>query len=541
MTSALPLAPPAGWTRSQTVVPVAWAVGAVLALAMVAPSAFSALLLVDWTDSVERAVVGAMEAFVVLWWAASASRAAVPSLRRGPARIAVVTGATMLLAVAAAPHAAPALVRTAEWMLHAAFGLIVWAEAGRGDAGVVRAWRRGSLLGFAFVMGAAIGLWAWLSEPAAYPWRVEFPFLNGVRWIGTYGLVAICLPAAVRGAAPRTVLAWQAAGWLAVWWSGSRGALGGAALAALLLVALSPQRRRTAATMLAAAAVGALLSLPVSMPEHLMGLSRLWNSTVGGDGVSFGSGRGELWQTTFAAWQTRPWLGIGPDGVLPVVAPLGAAHAHNTVLQALAEGGVVAGVPFLVALGAMLAAAARAALQTRDAVRVGAAAYLVALMANGLLDGILYDPGSTMLTAAAFGVALAPADLRRPASRTVTPASLRAAALAGLVVMVLHGAVLRAVWAPGTPAPGSWRPALVRAFPSAPVLSPMAAWGRLWHADAPEAALDLATWGAQQGRSPWLFWRLAADVLAPTNLPAARDATARADRSQAQATRFRAL
>lgn len=524
-------------TAGRSALPVAWAVGAILAVVMVAPSALGGVLLVDWTDSVERAVIGGLEALGVLWWAASPS-AAVPALRRGDGALLALIGATMLLAAASAPHMAPAVVRVAEWTLHAAFVLIVWAEAGRRDSRVTDAWRRGSLTGFAVVLGTALGLWMSMDSPEAHAWTTQFPFLHGVRWLGTYGLVAIFLPVAIRTATPRTALTWQTAGWLAIWWSGSRGALCAAALAALVLVALSTERQRTGARLAAAALLGAVLSVPLSMPQHQMGLARLWTSTVGGNGGNFTSGRSALWHTTLDAWLARPWTGTGPDGVLPLLSPLGSPHAHNTVLQALAEGGWIGGVPFLAAFAWMLVAAVRRAWQTRDPVRVGATAYLVAMMANGLLDGILYDPGSTLLVAAAFGVALAPQQADGHASRIATPAVLRMVALVGLAVMLLHAAVLRAVWAPGTPAPDSWRPALVRAFPSAPVLSPLAGWGRAWQADQPGAALNLARWGARQGRSPWVFDRLAADVLAPADPTAARAALDRAHRMQAHATRY---
>ena len=493
--------------------PVHVAAGALFALVMVLPSLLSSVVLVDWTDSVERGVVGLAEgAVVALWWLRPGGTLPVPSawLRGGLAAVA----AAMVLSTIAAPHAAPAVVRTAEWGMHALFGAVVWAEAQSGTR-FLGVWRRASLAGVAGVLGVALALWVSLDVPDAYPWGASFPFLLGPRWLGTYGVLAVTLGTwgligkTATPTATAAAMAWMSAGWTAVWWSGSRGAFGAALLGCVVVGVLAPRTVRVAICAALASGIGALASVPLSMPRFGMGAGRLWTSAVAAPGASFDSGRSYLWTTTLDAWQTRPWLGLGPDGVIPHLMPLGSAHAHNTVIQALGEWGWVGGAPFLVFLAGVALAGSWRAWTTSDPFRIVAAGYLLAVLANGMLEGVLYDPGTTLLVTAAAAIGIAPTVDPRHAGRPVWIAP----AVAGLaLVLLLHLVVLRAVWAPGAPSPESLRWRLVRAFPSAPVLVPVAQWGHAWASARPASALDLARWGERQGRQPWLFYRLGADV-----------------------------
>ena len=509
---SLRLEAPASATTALAADPALVAAGALFALVMVLPSLLGSVLLVDWTDAVERGVVGLAEAAVVALWATRPGATLAPTSRRF--RVAFgLAAVTMLASTVAAPHLAPAIVRTAEWGLHTLFGLVVWTEARPGSA-FLAVWRRASLAGVAVVVGAALLLWLRLDTPDDYSWHKEFPFLLGLRWCGTYSLLAVLIGA--WGGLRRdraSASGWMLLGWFAIWWSGSRGALGAALVGGVIVVAMSPHHWRTAMAMAGAAVGGAVLSVPVSMVRNGMGVAALWSRSVTVDPSTFDSGRGVLWATTLDAWQASPWLGVGPDGVFPYLAPIGSAHAHNTVIQALGEGGLVSGVPFLVLIAGLTVAALHRAWTTREPARIVAAAYVVAVMANGMLDGVLYDPGTTLLATAALAVALAPQAVLQTATRGATRTP-RLLALAGAfaLVMGLHLAVLRAVWAPGVPPPDALRWRLVEAFPSAPTLKPVADWGRAWVDSDPTAALHLARWGEQQGRAPWQFTRVEADV-----------------------------
>lgn len=519
--------------------PVHVAAGALFALVMVLPSLFGSLVLVDWTDSVERGVTGLAEGIVVgLWWLRPGVTVPVPSvwLRSGIALVA----ATMVLATIAAPQAAPAVVRTAEWGMHTLFGLVVWAEA-RSGTRFLSLWRRASLVGVAVVLGSALVLWIRLDVPAAYPWGNAFPFLLGPRWLGTYGLLAILLGTwglvgkTQTPAAAAAAIAWMSIGWLAVWWSGSRGAFGAVLIGSAVVGVLSRRTLRVASGIALASVLGALASVPFSMPVQGMGIARLWTSAVATQNSSFSSGRSYLWTTTLDAWQARPWLGLGPDGVAPHLLPLGSAHAHNTVIQALGEWGWVGGIPFLVFLAALALAGVWNAWTTADAFRIVAAGYLLAALANGLLEGVLYDPGTTLLVTAAAAISIAPAVESRNAPRPLWIGP----AVGGLaLVLLLHLVVLRAVWAPGTPSPESFRWRLVRSFPSVPILMPVAQWGHAWASERPSHALELARWGEQRGRQPWLFYRVEADVYDQVrHAGASRQARLQADAVQRRALR----
>lgn len=494
------------------------ALGVVLAGVMVLPSVVGSVWLIDWTDAVERGVLGLAEATLVLVWARrrglTAPARGLPTLI---AALGIVWWVASVVSMVTAAQVAPAVVRTAEWSLHLAFGLVVKASAEE-TSRTCPLWRTSSLVGVAVVMAAAVMLWASLAEPELHLWNAEFPFVRGARWAGTYGLLAVtvgAIPLLAGAAEPRKRLAsmgWMALGWGAIWWSGSRGALGAAAGATLLMVFLSQSRGRLVAAAAGASVLGALGSIPLSMPRFGMGVGRLWAALPPG-GESYGSGRSGLWLTTWEAWAAHPWLGVGPDGLAPLLFPVGSAHAHNTLLQALAEWGLLGGVPFVVAGTLLLIAAVQSGRRAGPdrMFRAGAAAYLVALALNGLLEGLFYDPGTTLLAAAAAGVAMAGEPLRGAPPRQGRHA-LQLVSLACGGVLVLHLAVLRAVWAPGIPPPGTLRPVLVCAFPSAPILQPVVWWGHEWAREDPAAAADLARWGRARGRAPWTFLRLEADL-----------------------------
>lgn len=526
---------------------LAVAIGGAVCVAAAWPSLASPWAALDWTDTVERAMVGLLEALVIFAWAlrggsvSAAPTAAHRWIGWGIAGWFLASLASLLTA----SHWAMAVVRTAEWLLHVAFGLVVWSEVSQRPRSATL-WRWGALGGVALVAAAMLRWWARLDNPLG---DVGFglPFVHGPRVVGMVGLAAAVLGLTPATGKPRwgPAIAWSALGWGCIWWSGARASVGAVVVGLVALGVMRVLPFRIVLASAAGCAIGALASIPLYVPSLGMGISRFWVAVAGAG--EFTSGRGDLWATVFDAWRESPWLGLGPDGVFAILSPVGIAHAHSTVVQAFGEWGIVGAVPFLGVLAGLLLvglAAGRAA-QSGPNVHAGATAYVAASLANGLLDGVLYDPALTLLFASAAAVALArPLAWRQPQAAAGPLAGSRGRlvllvpALLATAVCVLHLATLRAVGAPGTPAIASARVRLVQAFPSVPVLQPVVWWVADWARDSPEAALALGSWGVAQQRHPWAFRNARATVFAAQGCgPCAAAEQARAIAEQRHAMR----
>jgi hypothetical protein len=191
-------------------------------------------------------------------------------------------------------------------------------------------------------------------------------------------------------------------------------------------------------------------------------------------------------------------------------------HVHNVGLQALVEWGLLGALPFAALVVAVLVRAVRTG---RDG-PVGAAAYLVAIATVSVFDGVTSHPGPTVLALCAAALVLAaprghvgPRSYAGPVHAwPVGRRMLAGVAVLGLAVFAVHLAVLRAVWAPGTPAPGSARARLVLALPTYAPAKEIEGWGRMWMRTDPAATERLVQWGLALERNPWLFLRLRGDL-----------------------------
>ncbi|HEX9950713.1 MAG TPA: O-antigen ligase family protein [Rubricoccaceae bacterium] len=498
--------------------PVPWLVGATLATVALAPSLLGGVVNLDGVGSVEMAVVGVMEAMTVLVWASGRDALPRPASRVLAVLVAAWVAA-MVAATVAAIDVAPAVVRTTSWLVHLAFATVVWAEARHGRTAAAE---HGAVAGF--VVTAVLVVWAWFGLPdveASQSWGGAVPLVGNIRLASIYGLVGATFGAQ---ALVRTAPAWRPGllaaavctlGWAALWWGGSRGALAGAVLASALLVRVAQGRRWPVAGVLAlCAGLGAALSLALFIDVPYAGLWRFMPGVPRfAPGVAgFTAGRTSLWATAVEAWLGRPWLGRGPGATVSLMAPMGHMHVHNVGLQALVEWGVLGALPFA-ALAAMVLARA---VQIRRDGPAGAAAYLLALATVSVFDGVTSHTGPTVIGLCAAALVLA-----APRDRVAVGLvhgwtggrrTLTAVALLGLAVFAVHLVVLRAVWAPGTPAPGSARARLVLAVPTYAPAKEIEGWGRTWMRTDPAAAERLVRWGLALERNPWLFLRLRGDL-----------------------------
>jgi O-antigen ligase len=189
---------------------------------------------------------------------------------------------------------------------------------------------------------------------------------------------------------------------LAVALSFSRGALLAALPAAILVMGWKAggRLRWMALTLLL---IGALALIPLLRVPRFAALLDL------GEGTTFF--RLKLWRSTLSMIQKHPLFGVGPGNflaayrtryVLPVAwEEFNLGHAHNILLDhwtRLGLLGVVAGAAVQVAFWRTLGRGSR-----DDALRLGLAGSMAALLAHGLVDNAIFSPDLAL----AFFLALA--------------------------------------------------------------------------------------------------------------------------------------
>ena len=124
-----------------------------------------------------------------------------------------------------------------------------------------------------------------------------------------------------------------------------------------------------------------------------------------------GGGRLEVWQDTLTLIRHAPFLGTGfgaftwafPAASSPGVR-LHYTHAHNDVLQLVAEGGLVAAGLLLLVLVPLARRAAVLVVEGRDPVATGAAFGLGALALHALVDFNFHIPADAAIAAVSAGI-----------------------------------------------------------------------------------------------------------------------------------------
>jgi O-antigen ligase len=256
---------------------------------------------------------------------------------------------------------------------------------------------------------------------------------------------------------------WRLVGWVVaplatagVVYSSSRGCLG-ILIAGWLLVGVLAWRvkpnRGAFVRWLAASVLAAGVTLAISGPPFFASSSSPFaatqaRSSAGGTADASSSYRLRMWHEALVVFDHHPVAGVGYGALEPTAATLTPAGwprsplAHNDYLQALAEGGLLLGVPFLAACAAigvgllrgLRSRARRRVLDVRTGLIVGA----FALMAHAAIDFDWTYPALFTLAAVVSAAAIAPA-LRRPAdapSATLRPDVERSTSLRLRVALV---------------------------------------------------------------------------------------------------------
>ena len=286
-----------------------------------------------------------MEAVTILAGLATGLVETIRSIRmpRPAAIAAAILAVVMLGTVPFAPVPHVAATYTAIWVIHTFFALSVVHLAGQffTPSDLVR----GYAIGFVLFCGIFFLLLAQVRDPA-FHWNHYLPAFNQIRIVGHYAAPVAALAAGLM-ALSRTPARWAAAFALATlafalaFWTGSRGALVGAAAGLFAGLLFAPAMRRTRAWGGFAASL-ALAWIAVSnfpAPGPNMGAERVVSSTVRSTNVT--TGRTTLWPHVANAVAERPVFGHG-EGQMPYVAKFYTAfHPHNVILQILLAWGFV--------------------------------------------------------------------------------------------------------------------------------------------------------------------------------------------------------
>ena len=318
------------------------------------------------------------------------------------------------------------------------------------------------------VVAAGVMQFAW----AFVPWqggRVQSKAMVGTfYWHNQYGafllaptLIGLCL--LVGNRAP-----WRLAGWVVVplgtagvVYSSSRGAMATLAVGWLIVGVLAvASRKRLAATVrwLAAAAIALGATFVIAGPPFFATSASPLAATQAreksGESVDANSEyRMHMWRESVSVFEHHPLAGVGYGGLVPAAVQVTPADwprsplSHNDYLQALAEGGLLLGLPFLIACGAIATRLLRVSfvsVRRRSVdVRTGMCVGALALMAHAAIDFDWTYPALFALTAILAGAVVGPT-LRRPAlqhARSTTRLMVRVAAVCVLVGVVIVGGV----------------------------------------------------------------------------------------------------
>ncbi len=428
-----------------------------------------------------------------------------------------------LLALAFSPHAAPGLLRQAEWWGHGLFGVVLWAQLRshpkRSDF-VLAGLAAGAVLYAMLLFASALGL----ARGARLDWQAAAPGFANTRNFGYYVAYGLGLLAAGL-VTPTPRLRWvvffaaSCGAWGLLFWSGSRGALVAVSvsLCGVALLRLVRPWRSLLAASLAAALVGAGLSslLPRERDPGNLGIPSM-TSRTSRELSQRRSVRLVVWQDAGLAVVAHPVVGLGPEGFAfePIAARRHITQPHDVLLQAALAWGLPGAVGFLLLAAAIWTAALQRsrARSGQDASRahVGAFIALTTLSIYSAVDGPLYHAFPLMLVATAAAVALQPRGAGNPV--VAGPETRRqrlgwgAVALVPVVVLALHVSVMLSLTRATIPEPDALRARLVHAFPSrirrVGAGNGVAAWIRSWSRQRPEEAARWLHWAHDHSRRP---------------------------------------
>lgn len=349
-------------------------------------------------------------------------------------------------------------------LLLLALGLAIGAEIARdGAANLLRLLQVIGLVCLLYAFKIVVIYLSALSL-GAQPFALDFsPGFDNYRFLNHAQTVTLPLLVLLFQLTPPTSRArwlWFALAafwWTIVWATGARGTFLGMAVGCAGVAAI---RHRQAAgflkAMAATAIAGALAYLLLfEVVPKLAGLGSfgLLSSVVDRSVADPASGRERLWARAAELIAAHPMLGAGPLHFAHYAADVRTgAHPHNWAFQILAEWGIPA---FLclcsaIALGARALVRVAAGLKRDDLRNQHIAAALLAtgaaILADGLVSGLLVMPQSQLLIAVYIGCAMGWARSLAPHQPGGRRAAHAATAVAVMLLLASAAGVAAAVW-----------------------------------------------------------------------------------------------
>lgn len=430
-----------------------------------------------------------------------------------------------VLSIVLMEHRTAGLLRQAEWLGHVLFLVTaisffrrypVWLN------GVIRF----VLFSYLLICMLIITIWSNQLQPKDFAWRGGFAGFTHIRLFGHFTLLVLALSSAALWSKTTPKLTGSflfmfvcaCLAWAGLFWAGGRAPLLAALLAIPVVILLrreGPGLKVVVAWFAFSALLGAIISLPFSLPDQGMGLTRMFMSADGIEGIDkYSSGRFTAWSQFARHLATVPLFGEGPDGYLFYAANSVWPHTvqpHNLVFQALFDWGVPGALAFFLLLAVLVIHAIRNSVNCSDefaGTRVASLLGVLALLVLSILTGPLYHAWTLMLFALSLALALMPhrddplalKPLRRHGKSVFLVAT--AALLAVFTANAITLFVVLSPTAPVTPDAPSVR--LMKLFP-APLAHPWTApmldqWPDQWQLTA-EKKCEWLHWVGQETRA----------------------------------------
>lgn len=307
------------------------------------------------------------------------------------------------------------MLRIFTWGVHIGFGFSVFHLLRDVTAEGTACLAKAALLGLCAYLPLLLFHFMLAPKPATMPggqviWSSALPGYLSVRLFGFTTAATAILIAAVAwqrrndGRGRKWVYTGFLLSLMLTFWSGTRGGY----IAVIMVVVMLPLMARTSPGLRWTAAMGMCTSVAAALSELLphpdpsFGIFRPYGGQIT-DQIT--SGRLEIWARTVVWILERPLLGWGEGATMWLLAD-GAGHQqpHNALLQMLQSWGLIATVCALYLAG-------RATLRILAALRreprlIAPAAVLLGLAIMASVDGILYNPRTTVLVVVALASAL---------------------------------------------------------------------------------------------------------------------------------------
>ncbi len=319
-----------------------------------------------------------------------------------------------------APVKFPAVIRTAEWLIHPFFGLAVMGLSRQflKDIEPVKVWLLICMGLLAYVAGLIIFV-ALLPNPESFNWVALWFGVVNIRQIGTYSgvgfVVALSLAVLATGRRAQITLTCVAAMLIALsFWSGTRNSIAAVLGAIALGACFLPEMRRPSSLGLSLVALmGGFALAHIHMPPIVgFQVTRFYETppVTTAPQTDFSSGRTDMWKASALLVLERPFFGHGESQFRthPVARQFNVFHPHNSFIQIAFQWGLVGALCFFALFTSVWLSVLRVARRSPD---IGLPAFMLinTLFAISLLEGSYYYPWPLMISAfaAAFAVGAA--------------------------------------------------------------------------------------------------------------------------------------